>query len=255
MRPFTRSEAEGRVNGRIHLTMTGAGGKKTEAIVPFTFSLTRSISTTTRNTLFFILLLGGVIAPLLLLLALGYRAAAFKHPAGLRAARMRVRVFADGTMRRLEDTGASPPLSFEEADFEDAGIPSGRVRSFDWCDLVFDARWSWNPFAAPNGEVSVDGQYVTASEGVLQGRRHLTKGRVPLALPGTWVFALDPETEQADDGVRAVDGTVSVFIAGGAPFRQQAPRMMKSLRDFFVQVTQRLEASGRGSDRSPGGRS
>jgi hypothetical protein len=64
---------------------------------------------------------------------------------------------------------------------------------------------------------------------------------VPLTLPGTWVFALDSATEHVDDGVRAVDGTVSVFIAAGAPFRQQAPRMMRSLRDFFQQLTQSLE--------------
>jgi hypothetical protein len=238
-----KAEADGRVNGRVHFTMTGLGGKKTEAVVPFTLALTHSISTTTRNTLFFVLLLGGVVAPLLLLLALGNRAAAFMHPAGLRAARIRVRVFADGTMRRLEESGASPPLSFEETDFDDAGIDVGRVRSFEWCDLIFDARWSWNPFAAPHGEVSVDGHYVTASDGVLSGRRELTKGRVPLTLPGTWVFALDSATERVDDGLRAVDGTVSVFIAAGAPFRQQAPRMMKSLRDFFRQLIESLESA------------
>jgi hypothetical protein len=168
---------------------------------------------------------------------------------------MRVRVFADGTMRRLEVNGPSLPLSFEEQDFEDAGIQAGRTRAFEWWDLSFEARWSWNPFAAPHGEVSVANRYVTASDGVLPGSRHFTKGRVPLALPGTWVFALDPASAQEDDGVRAVDGTVSVFIAAGAPFRQQAPRMMQSLRDFFRQLTQQLEDSAKGSGHSPGDRS
>ncbi len=67
----SKADADGRVNGRAHFTMTGAGGKKTEAVVPFTLAFTHSISTTTRNALFFVLLLGGVIAPLLLLLAFG----------------------------------------------------------------------------------------------------------------------------------------------------------------------------------------
>ncbi len=236
--PFTvdvLAQSYGRVNGQIHLVLTGASEKKTAYVLPFTFSITRPVSAATRNTLFFVLLLAGLIAPLLLLMFLSYRAAMFEHQPGLRAARLRVRVFADGTMRRIEETGA-PPLTFVESDFEDAGIPPGRVRSFVWHDLMFHARWSWNPFAAPHGEVSVKGQYVTASDGSLRGRRHLTKGRVLLALPGTWIFALDPASEDDDADVRAVDGTVSVFIAAGAPFLQQAPRMMRSLREFFVQT-------------------
>ena len=79
------------------------------------------------------------LAPLAFLLLLGHRAAAFEHPPGLRAARLRVRVFADGRLRRLEASGPSPPLSFVEDDFGSAGTAPGRQRSFTLDDLEFRA--------------------------------------------------------------------------------------------------------------------
>jgi hypothetical protein len=234
-----RQQAYGRVEGRLHLVLTGANGRTTAAVVPFTFTMVRPVDTATRNELFVLLLAVGVVSPLVLLWVLGFRSAAFLLPGGVRAARLRVRVFPDGSLRRLEPSGEAPPFAFVEDDFHDAGIPPGRVRSFDWIDLRFDARGPLNPFVAPHGEVSVDGQFVTASEGVLRTRRSVTKGRVPLTLPGVWVFVLDPPIEQPKD-VRGLDGTVTVFIAPGAPFAVQAPRVMHSLEQFFRELATRI---------------
>src|SRR5439155_17713135 len=144
-------------------------------------------------------------------------------------------------LSRHEASGPAPPLSFVEDDFESAGTAPCRQRSFMLDDLEFRARRPANPFATPHGEVAVDGRYVTASDGVLRGRRHVTKGRVPLALPGTWVFTLDPEGADDAGQMRAVDGTVTVFIAAGAPFVDQAPRVMRSLTQFFAQLADRID--------------
>ena len=50
---------------------------------------------------------------------------------------------------------------------------------------------------------------------------------------GTWIFELDPGDVVEGDR-RAVDGTVTVFIAAGAPFAEQAPRVMRSFTGFFA---------------------
>ena len=202
------------------------------------------MSTGKRAGVFLVLLLAGVGAPLLILFFFAYQSAAFEIPPGVRAARIRVRVFADGTIRRLESSGATPPLELIETDFEDAGLAPGRVRSITWHDLAFHARSPRNPFGPPIGEVSVRGQYVTASGGVLRGGKRGTLGRVALALPGTWVFALDPEGDGGDEHLRAVDGALTVFIAAGAPFVDQAPRVMRSLTQFFAELARRIDTHG-----------
>lgn len=235
------SQADGRVNGLIELRVTGVGNKHFQTAIPFTFKISRTVSSGKRAGVFVILLLAGIAAPLLILFFFGYRGAAFEIPDGLRAARIRVRVFGDGSIRRLEASGATPPLALEEADFDDAGTALGRARTIKWNDLEFRARSPRNPFGPPIGEVDVTGQYVTASDGVLRGGRRGTIGRVPLALPGTWVFALDPDGDASDEHMQAVDGTLSVFIAAGAPFVDQAPRVMHSLTDFFAELARRID--------------
>lgn len=235
------TEGDGRVSGLLDLRLTGAGGKRIVTTVPFTFNITKPISTSTRNTLFLLLLVGGVGAPILFLYYFAYRSAALEIPPGVRAARIRVRVFADGSIRRLVETGEAPPLALVESDFEDAGTVPGTVRFLEWHDLEFFARVPRNPLSPPLGQVSVRGQYVTASDGVLRGGRRGTFGRVPLALPGAWVFALDPEANAGDEHLQAVDGTLTVFIAAGAPFVDQAPRVMYSLTQFFAQLARRID--------------
>ena len=234
----------GRVSGVLQLSLTGANGRKIVTPVPFSFNLAKPISTGTRNTLFLLLLLAGVGAPILLLYYFAYRSATLEIPPGLRAARIRVRVFADGSIRRITSFGATPPLTLVEQDFEDAETEPGRVPWLEWHDLEIFARLPRNPLSPPLGQVAVRGQYVTASDGVLRGGRSGTFGRVPLALPGTWIFALDPDNTAGDEHIPAVDGTLTVFIAAGAPFVDQAPRVMKSLTQFFAQLARQIDTHG-----------
>ena len=234
-------QADGRVSGRLHLQLTGSNGRTSEQFERFTFTMSRTVNTAKRNQLFFVFFIAGLLVPLLMLMWMGSRAAAFQLPTGIRVAHLRVRLFRDGSMRRIDEGGTTPPFSLDESDFEAAEVPAGRVRSFTWNELAFEARWSVNPFAAPHGEVSVPGQFVTASEGVFRGRRRSTKGRVPLTLPGVWVFALDPAPEEVDADLPGVDGTVTVFIAAGAPFVMQAPRVMRSLLAFFAVLATRID--------------
>ncbi|MFM8972649.1 MAG: hypothetical protein ACKOOG_08420 [Actinomycetota bacterium] len=229
------AEGNGRVNGQLVLRVTGVNGRTLDTSVPFAFSVLPPVDAGARNLLFVVLLLAGIAAPLLLLLALARRDAAFVHPPGLRAARLRVRVYADGGLRRLTSSGEAPPLDFAEHDFVDAGLEPGRAHRFNWAELGFRAVWSWNPFAEPYGVVTAAGRFVTASEGTVAGAGPETDGRVPLTLPGTWIFELDPGDIVEGDR-RAVDGTVTVFIAAGAPFAEQAPRVMRSFTGFFAEL-------------------
>jgi len=236
--PFSitvEEQGDGRVNGQLVLRVTGVNGRTLDTSVPFAFSLLPPVDTGARNALFVVLLLIGIAIPLGLLLALSRRDATFVHPVGLRAARLRVRVYADGGLRRLTTTGEAPPLDFTEPDFTDARIAPGRIHDFTWAELRFRAAWSWNPFAEPYGVVAADGRFVTASDGTVRSDRPETDGRVPLTLPGTWVFELDPGDIVEGDR-RAVDGTVTVFIAAGAPFAEQAPRVMRSFTGFFADL-------------------
>ena len=88
------------------------------------------------------------------------------------------------------------------------------------------------------------GQYVTASDGVLRGGRRRDVRPRSLALPGTWIFALDPDDTAGDDHIPAIDGTLTVFIAAGAPFVDQAPRVMRSLTQFFAQLARQIDGRG-----------
>ncbi len=241
---------EGRVRGVVYLRVTGPRGRAEMSAVPFTFSITRPVSAATRNGAFVVLLLFGLLAPLVLLWILGARAARFRHAPGLRVAQLRIRVFADGTMRRIGSDEAFPPLTFEDADFVDAGIEPGTTRAFRSHGLEFVARQSLNPFLPPYGCVRVPHRFVTASEGVLGGSGEVTTGRVPLVLAGTWIFVLDPAPAGDDSDLRAADGTVTAFIAAGAPFADQAPRMLASLRSFFADLAARVAASATTRERS-----
>lgn len=240
--PFTvsvRTLGYGRVSGEVRLVVSGAGTPAT-IVEPFAFSISAPVNAATRNLVFVALFAAALLVPLGLLWAMSRQAAVFRQPAGLRAARVDVRVYPDGTVRRFDGDGVAVPLELRPSDFVDAHVTEGRTRAFAWRDLEFAARWSWNPFAAPHGEVHTDGAHVAASEGTLRGRRRTTNGRVALTLPGTWIFTLGPPVD--DPGTRVVEGTVTAFVLADASFDYQAERIVESVRGFFGRVAQRLTA-------------
>ena len=183
------------------------------------------------------LVLVGVLFVLFMVVRSRRRQGTFVDPSRLSSARVAIRVRRDATLTRIDKDGAEFPLVLRSSDFSPCGVRRGRVSSFSLDKLNFKVVTSHSLLRRGYGEVSRQGQYVTASGGAMLGRR-FTVGRLPLDLSGTWVYELD--ADPTGDEAPFVDGHVTVFVKRSAPAAREAQRLVSSFNSFLTDVVLRL---------------
>jgi hypothetical protein len=141
-------------------------------------------------------------------------------------------------VRRVGPAGREPDLTFHTTDFEALREGSHRSRTLRWRDLRFRAHPPRNPFAPPVGVVEASRPLACGSVGHPIERA----ARVPLALPGTWVFLLGDEDESW------IGGELVVFLAD-APAEPQIERVVVSVHEQLPVLANEL-AEQAAADRS-----
>jgi hypothetical protein len=149
-------------------------------------------------------------------------------------------------VRRVGPSGREPDLALHTTDFEAFREGARRSHTLQWHDLRFRAHAPRNPFALPVGIVEAPRALACGSVGQPIERA----ARVPLALPGTWVFLLGVE------GEGWIEGELVVFLAD-APAEPQIERILVSVHEQLPVLANELaeqHAARRGTrGRLPGG--
>jgi hypothetical protein len=268
-----QSAAEGRAEGAIVAFFSVADEDVVRVTVPISFDMAPPISEARRLGIFFAILLPGVLAPVGALLLVNQVLARFEPSTHVQVARVPVtversfgrimRVYATDSesvaaagapVRRLGPDGPEDGPVVRVDDF--APFQEGRERSrvLRWRELRFRAEAPRSPFGVPSGRVT--GPEPVATGGVTTPVSR--EARLPLALPGTWVFVLDRPSrgEAPREGIGAVATTVDttwitgelvVFLAD-APAADQLVEMLAAINDQLPAVAN--DVADRASERA-----
>jgi hypothetical protein len=267
------SAAEGRAEGSIAAFFAVPGEDVVRVTVPIAFDLAPPISEARRVGIFFAILLPGVLAPIGALVLVNRVLARFEPSAHVQVARVPVaversfgrimRVYATANadsatagapVRRVGPDGPEDGPVVLVEDF--APFQEGRERSrvLRWRDLRFRAEAPRSPFGVPSGRVTAPDPVATGGVTTPVSR----EARLPLALPGTWVFVLDragrsdPPSEGIGGVATAIDttwisGDLVVFLAD-APAADQLVEMLAAINDQLPAVAN--DVADRASERA-----
>jgi hypothetical protein len=202
----------GRVSGEIKVLLNSDNDPDAVQVrtVPVSFDMDRTIAIGKLGLLFVLFLLAGIGIPVGVMYLVNWWTAKFRAPGLLRRAKKRVAV-TGGTVR--EETGG--PLRVRRQDFGAMrGVDTDSTRRFDLDGLSFAAKVPPFPVQLPYGTViSSTGKHTLASGGQASANGTLV-GRVPLALPDTWVFVVDKAEAAPGNGQRLeVNGTLSLYVS------------------------------------------
>ena len=194
--------------------------------VPFSFDVAPPIDQVTRAGLFVAILLPGVLLPVGVLMLVNRRLARFEAPSRVVVARVPVSV--ERTVDRVvraytaQEDAAVPIRTRSAGGIRDGlhvdpsllvslGEGARRVKTVSHEGLTIHARASRHPFGEPYGSVQCDRPF--AAGGPLSASSD-APDRLPLALPGSWVFVLGGVPRAGEDGSEG-DGDVAGGATGG----------------------------------------
>jgi hypothetical protein len=219
-----------------------ASGEVLDRDIPLAFDV--AVKANALLLWFLFLVLGlCLLIPLAVLWVVNRANGKFQPLRELRGASIAVRV--SGTsVSRMDPTGRESALAMATDDFENVGGDGKATRKFSWRGISFSAFVPANPFANPWGEAS--GSHCAGSWGMRE-RDGEVKGKVPLALPGAWVFKLETiEREDAESGPSAV-GSLHAFIADGIDTASQTERIIDQVNASLPESVRPLIERSRNS--------
>lgn len=248
---FTLSpDGAGIGNARGELTFRSSVEGETEKpqqVVKVTVPMTRPVDEGTRWVVVFLLMVVGIGFPLLLLWLVARLQSRFRPTQGIRMVSIPVRVTTSRVHRRSA-AGDSPLDVDPDTDvqwFRPASEkPESTIDVASTPRIRLAAVKPRSPFGYPAAVASADGDVVVSSEGGSSGHDS-TIARMPLTLPGTWLFVRSGVPAAGDDGsVREVDGHLVLFLSA-TNFFFQVERLLAQAQDrlplFFETLARRPE--------------
>ncbi|HEX5614030.1 MAG TPA: vWA domain-containing protein [Acidimicrobiia bacterium] len=238
-----RAIGEGTAAGTIPVFLSavdeGDAPEVLEVSLPITFDMSPPINEARRLGLFAVILLAGILGPIVAVALLNVALARFEPAADALVARVPVqversfsrimRVFAQASdhpagraIRRLGPGGETDELTLSLAEFERLRTGAERSRTVEWDDLLFQAEAPRNPFGTPFGTVLSRSPIVAGNVATPINR----DARIPLALPGTWVFVL--RDLGAGDAESWIAGDLVIVLAE-SDAEAQLPRVLAAV--------------------------
>jgi hypothetical protein len=204
--------------------------------------MTRPVDEATRWALVAVLMLIGIGLPLLILWLVVRWQARFAATRNIRMVSIPARVTSSDVSRREGDRNL--PLDVDpERDVQwfqpQTQKPASQIEVASSPRLSLRTVKPRHPFGYPDAVVTAGGDVLISSEGAPSGDDE-SVARVPLTLPGTWVFVRSgAPTATADGEVRTVDGHLVLFLANQG-FFQQVDRLSAQARDRLPTAWDRL---------------
>lgn len=189
--------ADGTVRGNIPVTLSSSDrpDKPLFTDLPLQFDTIYSVDGLKQVSYFFLLLVAGILIPLTLMWIGNWKQARFQDRDRLRGTRIPVVIHPDGSIsRRGEDGSAHGPIQASPDDWKNMGN-AGRLRSFEWSGLKFQASAPKFPIGEPYGMISAPGTHLVGSGTGASGRRGAS-AVVELTLVDTWVFVFHGESQE-----------------------------------------------------------
>ena len=191
------TSADGTVRGNIPVTLSSSDrpDKPLFTDLPLQFDTIYSVDGLKQISYFFLLLIAGLLIPLTLMWIGNWKQARFQDRDRLRGTRIPVIVHPDGAIsRRGDDGSAQGPIQTSADDWKNMGN-AGRLRSFEWSGLKFQASAPKFPIGEPYGMISAPGLHLIGS-GTGGSGRHGESAVVELTLVDTWIFQFVGESQQ-----------------------------------------------------------
>ena len=214
--------ADGTVRGNIPVTLSSSDrpDKPLFTDLPLQFDTIYSVDGLKQVSYFFLLLVAGILIPLTLMWIGNWKQARFQDRDRLRGTRIPVVIHPDGSIsRRGEDGSAQGPIQASPDDWKNMGN-AGRLRSFEWSGLKFQASAPKFPIGEPYGMISAPGTHLVGSGTGASGRRGAS-AVVELTLVDTWVFVFHGESQLASEATSDEWGRGSVEVNQSEPPNSQ----------------------------------